>query len=237
MIDELYIYRNARGTWRYYWLMQSPFLFLAFLIIKYGHHINNTDFIRSFGYIALVLSFILQFTGIFHLFGLRTKLLTINKSGIILQISPFDKYKLIEIKWEEILSAKVAARKFRRPINLLAYYGPALGSLEIEEDVLVLKLKAHLPSQAQDLIYGMTKAYFSWAQIVCSKDGEEIWVAERPAGGYSCLLENIQGYLSASSKNAVHKAINNKFRWYISLFLDLILASGILALNVLALSA
>ena len=231
MRNEFIFYRDARGEWRFYWLIQLPLLSCALFLNKYGHLIGSQDSIRDFAYIALGLSFIFQFAGIFHFFGLRTRILAIDETGLNFQIDPLYRGQTFEIKWTDIVNATISPRVFKKPINLLRQYGPALGRIEVEKEVLAINLKSPLPSHFQDLIKNAHKGYFSRAQIGCNKDGKEIWVIEKPAGGYYRLLGAIEGYLSTSSNRDIRKPNAKKSRWYISFILDLILASGVLVLN------
>jgi hypothetical protein len=103
--------------------------------------------------------------------------------------------------------------------------------------VLVLDLKSPLPSHVLDLINNLKRKYFPRAQMDSSKDGKENWVIAKPAGGYYRLLGTIQGILLGAPKIVTQKANVTNITWYLSWFLDLILAFGVLMLDYFALAA
>lgn len=176
-------FRDGRRLWFHSWISGLVISIIAFLIFK----ISPVGPFRFLFYIFCLAAALFYATGLGSLIFSRIRLLEFDQKEIFLYTGIFGLSKLIKLEWNDVESISVETRDIKSKMVVPLGFVTTIG---VAQQVLIIEIKKVL-SEEKLKMFKDPKRRLVTRGIVFDESKSEIWLKERPKGGFSSLLNSM----------------------------------------------
>jgi hypothetical protein len=174
-------FRDGRRLWINTWLSGLAISIIAFLLFQIG----LVYIFRLFFYVFCFAAVLLFAIGSASMILNKIRILEIDDKDIFLYFGIPGFKEIIRLKWNDIRSISIEKRNLKTK-----HMGPLgfMTTMETPQEVLIIEINRLLSEEKRDLLRGLRRRLFTRG-LVFEESKSEIWLKERPKGGFSSLLK------------------------------------------------